>query len=420
MSYSPNKQPSRFQSRNSSSSSRSSGFGFGGGRSGGGSRGRGRVTKFLDPKVYTQSAVMVVESTPQEVEDKIQFSSFNLLPIVIESLTKRGYLHPTEIQAKSIPTVLEGKDLVAISQTGSGKTGTFLIPLLNQAKKYQQDNGGTYQTLIVAPTRELAFQIDKELHEFDMKKFGFWSQTCVGGTGIQDQIRNLRKANQFIIGTPGRLVDLAKRGALDLSKIKTVVLDEMDRMLEMGFVEDITWLIEQVPAKHQSLFFSATLNSTIRPILKTTVPEAVYVELQQQKPSDFVEQSVVRLNRNDSKLDALMDILTKPEVTKTLVFVNTKQAAEFVTEHLKKNEQRADYIHGGKTQSSRFKVLNQFKRVKAGTLVATDVAARGLDVHDITHVINFDEPQSYEDYIHRIGRTGRAGKYGTALTLLNR
>jgi superfamily II DNA/RNA helicase len=422
----PNKRPSRFQSRSAGSdfsrnAPRSFSQGFGRGGSGGGGRGGRRPQgKLLDPSVYVQEADrnLTVE-TPESIENQAKFSDYDLLPIVQDALAKRGYTVPTEIQTRAIPSVLEGKDIVAISQTGSGKTGTFLIPLLNKAKEASL-NGQNFQTLIVAPTRELAFQIDKELHEFDMKRFGFWTQTCVGGTGMMDQIRNLRKTNQFIIGTPGRLVDLCKRGALNLSQIKAVVLDEMDRMLEMGFVEDITWLIEQCPEKHQSLYFSATLDSKIRPILKKTVPDAIYIELQQPEPSRFVDQEVIRLNRNDSKLDVLVEILTQADVTKTLVFVNTKQAAEFVTDHLRKNDHRADYIHGGKTQSSRFKVLNMFKRMKSAILVATDVAARGLDVHDITHVVNFDEPQSYDDYIHRIGRTGRAGKYGKAVTILNR
>ena len=427
----PNKRPSRFQARSEGSDfSRNApggysrggfGGGSGGGRGGSGGGGRRRFQgKVLDPSVYVQEAdrSLVIE-TPESIGNQGKFTDFDLLPMVQDALANRGYTIPTDIQTRAIPSVLEGKDIVAISQTGSGKTGTFLIPLINKAKEASL-NGQSFQTLIVAPTRELAFQIDKELHEFDMKRFGFWTQTCVGGTGMMDQIRNLRKSNQFIIGTPGRLVDLCKRGALNLSQIKAVVLDEMDRMLEMGFVEDITWLIEQCPEKHQSLFFSATLNNTIRPILKKTVPEAVYIELAQPEPSHFVDQEVIRLNRNDSKLDVLVDILAQADVTKTLVFVNTKQAAEFVTDHLRKNDHRADYIHGGKTQSSRFKVLNMFKRMKSAILVATDVAARGLDVHDITHVVNFDEPQSYDDYIHRIGRTGRAGKYGKAVTILNR
>jgi superfamily II DNA/RNA helicase len=373
----------------------------------------------LDPALYVKAAVHAVAETEVEISNKSKFSDYQLLPIIQESLSKRGYEYPTEIQSKTIPALLDGKDVVAISQTGSGKTGAFLIPMLDKAKRAAME-GKMFQTLIIAPTRELASQIDKELHMYDMRKFGFWTQVCVGGTGMQEQIRNLRKPNHFVIGTPGRLVDLVKRGALDLSKIGSVVLDEMDRMLEMGFIEDITWLLEQTPKDHQSLYFSATLNNAIRPILKKFSPEAVYVELQQPEPSHFVDQDVIRIGRHDSKLDVLVEILTKPDVTKTIVFVNTKQAAEFVTDHLRKNDHRADFIHGGKTQSNRTRTLGIFKRQRDGILVATDVAARGLDVHDISHVINFDEPQSYEDYIHRIGRTGRAGKYGQALTIINR
>jgi len=398
--------------------SRHGGFGMQNNRSSSSSssRGRSKRPQGLNEDLYTKAAKEADVEIP--TADKIDFSSYGLSPQILESLTKRGYHHPTEIQAKTIAGVLAGKDVVAISQTGSGKTGGFLIPLLNEIKK-SQDAGVVKKALIVAPTRELAYQIDKELREFNLKRLNLFSLVCVGGMSIGDQMHYLRKTNHFVIGTPGRLVDLAKRGFLKLDDFNMVVLDEMDRMLEMGFVEDITWIVDQIPQPKQSLYFSATLNSAIRPILSNMSPDAVYVELQKPEPSRYVDQTMVAVTRGN-KLTTLVSILKDPEVTKALVFVATKSMVETVAEELARQEVLVDFIHGDKTQSSRMRVIEGFKKVKSGVLVATDVAARGLDVNDISHVINFDEPKTREDYIHRIGRTGRNGKFGKAITMVNR
>ena len=331
----------------------------------------------------------------------------------------RGFTNPTEIQTKTIPVVLAGQDLVAISQTGSGKTGSFLIPLLNQTKEDHR-NGIDRKTLIIAPTRELALQIDKELRAFDLARFGLFSQICIGGADIREQMRRLKKTNHFIIGTPGRIVDLAKRDALKLSDVKTIVLDEMDKMLEMGFVEDITWIIEQIEGQKQSLFFSATVNRQVEPVLKRFAPTATYVQIDNPSPSQFVEQSVIRIERGKTKMDVVKEYLEQDEVTKALIFVNTKSEVERITDALEQEGFEVDYLHGDKSQGARTRTVNFFRKLKNGVLVATDVAARGLDISDISHVINYDEPKSQDDYIHRIGRTGRAGKYGKAVTLLAR
>jgi ATP-dependent RNA helicase RhlE len=379
------------------------------------SRGRKRE-KVLDSSIYTQPAQKAEDK--KEVE-KTNFLDYSLSDFLIKALQFRGFTSPTEIQTKTIPVILGGADLVAISQTGSGKTGSFLIPLLNQTKE-DHKNGIDRKTLIIAPTRELALQIDKELRAFDLVKLGLFSQTCIGGADIREQMRRLRKPNHFIIGTPGRLVDLAKRDALKLSDVKTIVLDEMDKMLEMGFVEDITWLIEQIEGEKQSLFFSATVNRQVEPVLRRFAPNATYVTVDNPSPSQFVEQTIIRVERGQTKMDIVAEYLEKDEVTKALIFVNTKSEVERITDNLSKQGFEVDYLHGDKSQGARTRTVNFFRKLKNGVLVATDVAARGLDISDISHVINYDEPKSEDDYIHRIGRTGRAGKYGVAVTLLNR
>ncbi|MEM1312791.1 MAG: DEAD/DEAH box helicase [Patescibacteria group bacterium] len=372
--------------------------------------------KVLDETIYTQAAQ---EVEPKKELDQVNFDTYSLSSTIVKALEYRGFTSPTEIQTKTIPVILEGSDLVAISQTGSGKTGSFLIPLLHRTKEDQNKNLNR-GALIVAPTRELALQIDKELRAFDLRKLGLYSQTCIGGADIREQMRRLRKPNHFIIGTPGRLVDLVKREALNLSNIKTVVLDEMDRMLEMGFVEDITWLIEQIKGSKQSLFFSATVNKQVEPVLKKFAPNATYVTVNNPSPSQFVEQSAIKVQQGQSKLEIISEYLERDEVVKAIIFINTKSEVEKVANNLARQGFEVDYLHGDKSQGARTRTVKFFRRIRSGVLVATDVAARGLDISDISHVINYDEPKSEDDYIHRIGRTGRAGRFGVAVTLLNR
>ncbi len=404
---------------------RGGGRSFGGGRSGfnsgrgGGGRGRGRRGDTLDISLYSQT---VNEAELTIIEDKKDFGSFkdlNLAPEILESLITRGYESPTEIQALSIPVVLSGKDIVAVSQTGSGKTGAFLIPLLEQTIAHAKNNQ-TQVNLIVAPTRELALQIEKELMAFDLRKLRIFVQTCIGGASMGPQMRGLSRANHFIIGTPGRLVDLFNRGCLKLEYVDAVVLDEMDRMLDMGFSDDINLLFSNIPEKHQNLFFSATLDKKVQPTINRLTSDAHYIQLNQPKPSQFVHQQAIMVNRHDQKMEALFDILRAEGKNKTLVFVNTQIMAEQIASNLGQNGYVTDFIHGGKTQKHREIALKKFRQTQIDVLVATDVAARGIDVSDINFVVNYDEPMSYEDYIHRIGRTGRAGKFGKAFTLVSR
>jgi ATP-dependent RNA helicase RhlE len=419
-----NSQGGGFGRRSNSNSG--GGRSFGGGRSGfssgrggrGGGRG-GRRGQTLDISLYNQTINQAELTIVEEQKDFGSFESLNLAPEILESLTARGYYSPTEIQALSIPVVLGGKDIVAISQTGSGKTGAFLIPLLNQTIAHAKNNQ-IQVNLIIAPTRELALQIEKELMTFDLRKLRIGVQTCIGGASMGTQIRGLSRPNHFIIGTPGRLVDLFHRGVLQLEYVDAVVLDEMDRMLDMGFSDDINLLFSKIPEVHQNLFFSATLDKKVQPTINRLAPTADYIQLNQPKPSMFVHQEAVHIDRSNRKIDVLLDILQKEGRTKTLVFVNTQIMAEQVSSQLGQSGYITDFIHGGKTQKHREIALKRFRQTQIDILVATDVAARGIDVSDISSVVNFDEPMSYEDYIHRIGRTGRNGKFGKAFTLISR
>jgi len=370
---------------------------------------------FVDPQIYVKSATKI-ETTLESTEIKPKFESYNLHDKLKKAIQDRGYIHSTPIQDQVIPHALEKKDIVGLAETGSGKTAGYLIPMLH----HLLENNKKEKALIIVPTRELAFQVEKELYAFEQKKMGIFALVCVGGMPMDRQIRMLRKPNQFIIGTPGRLIDLAERGYLDLTTFNSVVVDEMDRMLDMGFIDDITWILDQLPTQKQSLFFSATTNKNIAPILGKFAPDAVHISVKQPAPSANVDQDVVIIKRGQSKLEKLLEILNLSTDSKVIVFANTKSETEKIHFHLQDAGFKSQYLHGGKTQSQRLRTLNQYKKDPEAVLVATDVAARGLDVKDITLVVNYDEPKIFEEYIHRIGRTGRAGKTGKAITIVQR
>jgi ATP-dependent RNA helicase RhlE len=378
------------------------------------SRGRGRaVSKKLDEALYTQP----IQDAKSEITDNNSFDSYGLDTSITSIIKKRGYTSATHIQDQVIPHIMEKKDVIGLAQTGSGKTGSYLIPLLHNAVTKEAKNPNAV-TLIIVPTRELAFQVENELFEFGIKDLRLFSAICVGGMPIYDQIRKLKKPTQFIIGTPGRLMDLAERGVLKLDKVTSVVVDEVDRMLDMGFIDDINWIMDRIPETRQGLFFSATFNKSIAPILEKLSPNAHLVKVEGQKPSPFVEQSMIHVRDRKKKLETLFDLIKDAGEMKALVFINTKSETERVAQYFSEEGLHAVYLHGGKPQKSRLRTIKDFKSMKTGFLVATDVAARGLDIDDITHVFNYDEPDSVETYIHRIGRTGRAGRYGKAVTLV--
>jgi superfamily II DNA/RNA helicase len=341
------------------------------------------------------------------------FKDFMIEENLKHAIIEKGYTAPTPIQDQSIPHVLEGKDVLGIANTGTGKTAAFLIPLINKVLLNRDE-----QILIVVPTRELAIQIQTELREFTGKAMKIFSVCCVGGTPIGPQIRELKYRNEFIIGTPGRLKDLIDRKMIDLKNFNTIVLDEADRMLDMGFVNDMRFLVAGMPHEKQTLFFSATLSPDIEKLVGEFLNNPVRVSVKTRDTSKNVDQDIVRVGPYGNKLEVLHDLLNKKEFGKVLIFGKTKHGVEKLSTMLQAKGFKAESIHGNKTHSHRQRALAKFKDNHSQILVATDVAARGLDIPDVTHVINFDLPATYDDYVHRIGRTGRGGKTGKALTFI--
>ncbi len=340
------------------------------------------------------------------------FADFAIDERIKGNVRAKGYVTPTPIQDEAIPRILEGRDIVGIANTGTGKTGAFLIPLLHKVVHARSE-----RVLIIVPTRELALQIEEEFAGFAAGS-GFLSVSAVGGANINPQIRCLRQDPYFVIGTPGRLKDLMERGVLDLSKFGTVVLDEADRMLDMGFIKDMKFILSHMPSVRHTLFFSATLSREIEALIGHFLTNPVRVFVKTGETAAGVHQDIVRVDMGKTKVDVLHDLLTQADFAKVLVFGRTKHGVERLAKILRERGFKAESIHGNKTQSNRQKALALFKDNKIQILVATDVAARGIDVENVSHVINYDIPTTYEDYVHRIGRTGRAGKRGKALTFI--
>ncbi len=341
------------------------------------------------------------------------FADFKIEEKLKSNIISKGYVNPTPIQDQSIPVVLDGKDIFGIANTGTGKTAAFLIPLINKVLLNKRE-----QVLIVAPTKELAQQIAEEFDTF-AKGLPMHSLTCIGGSPIGRQLSWLRYHNEFIIGTPGRIKDLIERRALDLSNFKTVVLDEADRMLDMGFIGDMKLLMAKMSPQKQTLFFSATLSPEIDRLVKDFLKDPVRISVKTQDTAKNIEQDVVRVPAGTNKFDHLHDMLTKAEFEKVLIFGRTKHGVEKISDALIQKGHKAVSIHGNKNLGQRQRALEDFKNNRVKVMVATDVAARGLDIADVSHVINFDIPATHEDYIHRIGRTGRANKKGKALTFID-
>jgi superfamily II DNA/RNA helicase len=338
------------------------------------------------------------------------FSDFNLSPVLKENLKKRNYNTPTPIQDQSIEHIINGRDLIGLANTGTGKTAAFLLPLIDKVFKNKNE-----KVLIVAPTRELALQIDNEFRLFSLG-MQIYSVVCVGGAPAYRQIQSLRRNPNFIIGTPGRLKDLGSRGLISFGSIGNIVLDEVDRMLDMGFVDEIKLMLSQLRTNRQSLFFAATMPFKIKNLISQFMNDPKTVEVIVGDTAD-IDQDIIRCEKH-RKFDQLSEILIRPELKKVLIFSETKRDVEKLTDNLKIGGFKAESIHGDKRQSQRQRSLSLFKDNYVNILVATDVAARGLDIKDVTHVINYTVPQTYDDYVHRIGRTGRAGQTGKALTFV--
>jgi len=399
-------------SRGGSSGSRFSGSRRPPQRSGGGGRGNFKQSQFFDLNRFINKAV-VVKETEEHFVPEHTFATFEIEESLKKNIIRKGYVLPTPIQDRAIPHVLLGRDVVGIANTGTGKTAAFLIPLVNKVLKNKKE-----RVLIVVPTRELAIQIEDELKGFT-PLMGIFSVVCVGGTSIVPQIKALKHINQFVIGTPGRLKDLIERGNLDLKTTNTVVLDEADRMLDMGFIPDMRYLMTKLPKERHTLFFSATMSKDIERLIHEFLREPVSISVKTRDTSQNIDQDVVRLKPGQQKFDALLELLKQPGFGKVLIFGRTKHGVSKLAIALDKEGVKSESIHGNKTHSQRQKALGYFKDGKVQVLVATDVAARGLDIVGVSHVINYELPATYEDYIHRIGRTGRAHASGKALTFID-
>lgn len=385
--------------------------GFNGGRrrSSGGSRGPKKQS--IHPSKFINKTAKEVELV--HYEPKHQFTDFALNTVLQDNLASLKFTSPSAIQDQAIPTALSGRDVIGLANTGTGKTAAFLLPILEKLNGDERRNS----VLIMAPTRELAQQIDDEFKRFS-RGLRLFSAVCVGGMNIERQIRDLKRQPHVIIGTPGRLKDLINRRALRLNQINTFVLDEADRMLDMGFIADIRFVAQLIPTDRQTLCFSATMTPNIAALIQDFMQDPETVSVRTSETSDHVEQDVVEAYDKVHKLEVLNELLSQEEFEKVLVFGETKFGVQRLADALSKSGIPAEAIHGNKSQSQRQRALNAFKANKVNVLVATDVAARGLDIPNVSHVINFDQPNTYDDYVHRIGRTGRGGKTGKALTFV--
>lgn len=371
-----------------------------------------RKSSGISTNQYIAKAIQT-ETSNIYVTDAL-FNDFKLDPILQKNILGKRYTTPTKIQNEAIPAILSGKDILGIASTGSGKTAAFLLPMINKFL-----NDGTQTCLIVVPTRELGMQIQDEFRELT-RNTNLKSVLIIGGKSIKDQMYILRKRPHFIIATPGRLKDIYERKGVNLAEVNNVILDEVDRMLDMGFINDIRFIIDKLDANRQSLFFSATMSPKAEQIANSLLKNPTKIEIESQAPQHNVDQDIVKIDGLKKKEEVLLDLLSKEEFKKVLIFTRTKRNADKLSNYLYDNKLDVDALHGDKRQSQRSRIIDGFKRGNFNILIATDVASRGLDVSDITHVINYDEPECYEDYIHRIGRTGRAGRKGYALTFVDR
>jgi len=368
--------------------------------------------KSFDPTVLVKNqAAMVNNNQPETFIPKNTFLDFGFDSQLLANIEVRKYSQLTAIQDQVIPLMMAGRDTVGIANTGSGKTAAFLLPLIQKVIKDRNQ-----KVLIMAPTRELALQIDTELRMF-AKNTHLFSALCIGGVGMTNQIYNLRRNPNFVIGTPGRLKDLFQQNVLKLQSFNNLVLDEVDRILDMGFVKDMTEILSFLPRPRQSAFFSATTTPEVIRIMDRFLTNPVRVSVRANVTIDNIKQEIVNL-MGKSKTDVLHNLLIKPGFDKVLVFGRTKHGLDKLEDELVRRGFVVTAIHGNKSQSQRQNSLKQFKDNQVKIMLATDLASRGLDIDNVTHVINFDLPESYEDYIHRIGRTGRANKTGVAVTLV--
>lgn len=403
-------QKRRFGANNSRPSG---GRSFGGGRPGGNRGGRkGPAKKYIHPSKFINKATAKADEVAYEPKHK--FADFPFGNMLHMNIADKGYQTPSPIQDQAIPYILEGRDVIGLANTGTGKTAAFLLPII----EHMSGVNLRPSVLIVAPTRELAQQINEQFRDFS-RGLDLYSTLIVGGVNIDRQIRDLKRRPHFVIGTPGRIKDLMKRRVLKLDNMSKLVLDEADRMLDMGFLPDIREIVAAMPEERQTLFFSATITPEIQALVNLFLKDPATVSVRTAETSDHVEQDVVEARDKAHKLELLTDMLRQDHYEKVLVFGETKFGVQRLSDHLDNIGIPSAAIHGNKNQAQRQRALKQFKDERVRVLVATDVAARGLDIPNVTHVINFDTPQTYEDYIHRVGRTGRGGASGHAHTFID-
>ena len=364
---------------------------------------------------YIDPAKFVCEAKFSEVEAYVPthtFSEFQAHQLIKDNLAAKGYKTPSPIQDQTIPLGLEGHDVIGIANTGTGKTAAFSVPVLNKLLKNPHS-----KVLVVAPTRELAQQIEVEMRSIG-KNSGLFSVLLIGGTPMGPQLRDLRHKPRVVIGTPGRIKDHLERGTLHLATFDQVVLDEVDRMLDMGFLPDMRFILDNLKEQRQSFFFSATMDKRVEELIKSFSNNPITVSVKTSDTSDNVHQNVIHYASKADKIEKLHEALIEDSVKKVIIFDETQRSVERLNQELASRGFATDAIHGGKSQNQRQRALSKFKKSNIDILVATDVAARGIDVSDITHVINYTIPQTYEDYTHRVGRAGRAGKTGYAFTFV--
>lgn len=380
-------------------------------RSGAGNkRSRGEridFSRFVKKNVYVEEKPYVSKHT---------FADFPFHSQLHKNIERAGFTNPRPIQDQAILAVMEGKDVFGMANTGTGKTAAFLLPLIEKISKTKGKNKKE-TVLIMAPTRELALQIESDFKNLAFG-FGMFSVACVGGLPITKQIREIQMGVSFIIGTPGRLRDLLDRKVLDLSVCHSVVLDEADRMLDMGFRDDMVYIIGKTPKERQTLFFSATLSADIKKLTEHYLKDPVFISVISGETLKNIDQDVIRVRSKEEKLEKLHEVLKKDGSDKVLIFREMKHSVDSLAKELSHMGFKVGGIHGDKRSRERIRILDSFKKDQINILIATDVAARGLDIPDVTHVINYDVPQTYDTYVHRIGRTGRSGKKGTALTFV--
>ena len=360
------------------------------------------------------------QADPQEIVIDTSFSTLGLADALLRAVAEQGYTTPTPIQAQAIPFILAGRDLLGAAQTGTGKTAGFTLPMLQRLSENAPQGTGKHpiRALILVPTRELAAQVHESVRTYG-KHMNLRSCMIFGGVGFNPQVTEIRRGVDIVVATPGRLLDHMQQRTIDLKSVEILVLDEADRMLDMGFIHDIRRVIAVLPAVRQNLLFSATFSDDIRKLSGTILRDPATVEVARRNaPIELVAQSVYLVDR-DRKRELLAHLIKTGDWHQVLVFTKTKHGANRLAQQLEKEGIQADAIHGNKSQPARTKALKRFKDNELQVLVATDIAARGLDIELLPHVVNFDMPNVSEDYVHRIGRTGRAGSTGEAISLVS-